>query len=54
MPTDLSDDAWLRDERARVGRRIQEVRVREALTQEQVFLAAPLSRNPYQRIEAGK
>ena len=54
MPTDLSDDAWLRDERARIGRRIQETRIHHDLTQERVFLAASLSRTYYQSIEAGR
>lgn len=54
MPTDLSDDAWLRDERARVGRRIQDARVHGGLTQESVFLAASLNRAYYQGIEAGR
>ncbi|MEV8046365.1 helix-turn-helix transcriptional regulator [Streptomyces griseoluteus] len=54
MPIDPSDEVWLREERVRVGRRIQEARVAGNLTQEAVFLGAALSRNYYQGIEAGR
>ncbi|WP_018547459.1 helix-turn-helix domain-containing protein [Streptomyces sp. LaPpAH-108] len=54
MPTDLTDDdAWLREERVRIGRRIREVREERGLTQQQVFLRAPLSRTYYQHVENG-
>ncbi|MFD4791746.1 helix-turn-helix domain-containing protein [Streptomyces sp. NPDC058459] len=53
FPDPPDEDVWLRDERARVGRRIREVRVQRRLTQEQVFLAAPLSRTYFQKLEAG-
>lgn len=54
MRRDLTDDDWFRRERQRIGRAIQAARIDANLTQDQVFLAVPLSRNYYQRIEAGK
>ncbi|MFJ3663174.1 helix-turn-helix domain-containing protein [Streptomyces sp. NPDC090119] len=54
MPTDpVDDDAWLRDERVRIGRRIREVRIHQGLTQQDVYLRAPLSRTYYQHVESG-
>ncbi|WP_369167742.1 helix-turn-helix domain-containing protein [Streptomyces sp. R28] len=55
MPRDLpADDDWLLHERRRIGRCIQGARVDHNLTQEQVFLAVPLTRSFYQEIEAGQ
>lgn len=55
MPRDLpDDDQWLQQERRRIGDRIRSVRMNRNLTQEQVFLAVPLTRSFYQEIEAGQ
>lgn len=50
MPHDPRDDA----ERQRIGKRIQDVRIDRNLTQEQVYLAIPLTRSFYQAIESGR
>src|SRR5512139_1294672 len=50
---DLEDDDWLQEQRRRIGRSIKAARMDANRTQEQVFLAVPLSRAHYQDIEAG-
>ena len=50
---DLTNDAWLHEERQRIGRCIRVAREYHNLTQERVFLAVPISRSFYQEIEAG-
>ena len=47
------DDDWLHTERRAIGDRIRVRRLRNDLTQEQVFLAAGLARSSYQEIETG-
>jgi transcriptional regulator with XRE-family HTH domain len=54
VPADQPDDEWLLHERRRIGQRIRETRMERNLTQEQVFLEAPVSRAFYQQIEAGE
>lgn len=49
-----NDDDWLRQERRRIGARIRAARMDHNKTQEQVFLAIPLTRSFYQEIEAGQ
>lgn len=53
MRRDLTDDDWYRRERQRIGRSIKAARMDANLTQDEVFLAIPLSRNFYQKVEAG-
>lgn len=54
MPHDPPDDhQWLLRERQRIGKHIRSTREEHDLTQEQVFLAAPMNRSHYQDIEAG-
>lgn len=53
MRRDLTDDDRLQRERQRIGRSIKAARMDADLTQDAVYLAVPLSRNFYQRIEAG-
>lgn len=53
MPHLPDDDTWLLDERRSIGDRIRVRRLRQNLTQEQVFLAARIARSTYQDIEAG-
>ncbi|WP_319273203.1 helix-turn-helix domain-containing protein [Streptomyces europaeiscabiei] len=52
--SDLPDDPWLLQQRHRVGRCIQRVRMHHNLTQDAVYLAVPLNRSYYQDIEAGR
>ncbi|MEU0740214.1 helix-turn-helix transcriptional regulator [Streptomyces sp. NPDC006134] len=54
MLDDLTDEEWLDHEGQRIGRRIREVREFLNLTQERVFLAAPMNRAHCQNIEAGR
>ncbi|MEI5522565.1 helix-turn-helix transcriptional regulator [Streptomyces brasiliscabiei] len=55
MLSDLPDDRqWFLDERQRVGRCIQRLRMHHNLTQDAVYLAVPLNRSYYQDIEAGR
>jgi transcriptional regulator with XRE-family HTH domain len=55
VPRDLpDDDDWLQRERIRIGRRIRDARMDHDLTQEEVFLAVPLTRSFYQEIEGGR
>lgn len=55
VPNSLpDDDQWLLQERQRIGRSIRDARMHLNLTQEQVFLAVPVSRSFYQEIEAGQ
>ncbi|WP_306317175.1 MULTISPECIES: helix-turn-helix domain-containing protein [unclassified Streptomyces] len=51
--TRSDDDAWLLAERRAIGDRIRAIRLDLNLTQEQVFLAVPVSRSVYQGIESG-
>jgi transcriptional regulator with XRE-family HTH domain len=53
LPDLPDDDEWLQ-ERRRIGRRIRDERMDRNLTQEQVFLAVPLTRSYYQEIESGR
>lgn len=48
------DDAWLLAEQHAIGNRIRSLRLDRDLTQEQVFLAVPVSRSVYQGIESGQ
>ncbi|TQL21985.1 helix-turn-helix domain-containing protein [Streptomyces sp. SLBN-134] len=52
MPEDEPLD--LDTETQRIGRRIRDVRERQGLTQEKVFLTVPMNRAYYQDIEAGR
>ena len=54
MPSNLTDDQWLRRQRQRIGRCIVAAREDRNLTQEDVFLAVPMNRAYYQQIEAGE
>ncbi|MFJ9633862.1 helix-turn-helix transcriptional regulator [Streptomyces sp. NPDC101175] len=54
MQRDLEDDDWLRRERQRIGTAIRLARERANKTQEQIYLAVPVSRAFYQHIEAGR
>jgi len=50
----LPDDGdWIAHERRRIGRCIRDARIDRNLTQEEVFLAIPLTRSYYQEVEAG-
>jgi transcriptional regulator with XRE-family HTH domain len=48
------DDQWIRDRRMAIGTRIREERERQKLTQDDVWLAAHISRGTYQRVEYGE
>lgn len=54
MPDRPDDEAWLLSQRRAIGNRIRALRLDRNLTQEQVFLAIPLSRSVYQEIESGQ
>ena len=54
VPADQTDEPQTDTEMLRVGQRIREVRKRQQLTQERVFLAVPMNRSHYQEIEAGR
>lgn len=47
------DDAWIIDRRRAIGANVRRLREERHLTQEQVHLAARLSRWTYQRVERG-
>jgi transcriptional regulator with XRE-family HTH domain len=53
VPTLPDDDAWLLRERQAIGDRIRVRRLRQNMTQEQVFLAAGISRTTFQDVEGG-
>jgi DNA-binding XRE family transcriptional regulator len=53
VPTLPDDDEWLARERRAIGDRIRVRRLRDARTQESVFLAADIARSAYQAVEAG-
>lgn len=48
------DDSWLIERQQATGKRLQEVRLHQNLTQEKVFLAARIDRSTLQAIEAGR
>ncbi|MFI7393997.1 helix-turn-helix transcriptional regulator [Streptomyces tendae] len=48
------DDSWITERRRVIGDRIRTERLHQNLTQDQVYLAAGLSRWTYQRVEAGE
>lgn len=48
-----ADDAWITDRRQAVGAAIREERRRQNLTQDDVWMAARMSRWTLQRAEAG-
>lgn len=48
------DDSWIFDRRRAIGQRIRGERLRQNLTQDQVWLAAGIDRRTLQRIEGGK
>ncbi|MFI2437389.1 helix-turn-helix transcriptional regulator [Streptomyces sp. NPDC018693] len=55
MPRDLpTDDDWITERLIAAGRRIQEERARQNLTQEAVYLAARVDRRTFQAVEAGQ
>lgn len=47
------EDNWTSEQRRAIGARIREERVRQNLTQDQVWLAAGINRWTYQRAEYG-
>ncbi|MFE5258220.1 helix-turn-helix transcriptional regulator [Streptomyces coelicoflavus] len=48
------DDSWITERRRVIGARIRTERLHQNLTQDQVYLAAGLSRWTYQRVESGE
>lgn len=48
------DDTWLPDRRRTIGARIRAERLSQNLTQDQVWMAARLTRWTYQRAEYGQ
>jgi transcriptional regulator with XRE-family HTH domain len=48
------DDAWLAERRRAIGDRIREERLHQNLTQDNVWMAARISRGTLQRVEAGE
>lgn len=48
------DDSWIPERRRIIGDRIRQARIDRNLTQDQVWLAARISRWTYQRVEAGE
>lgn len=55
MPRDLpEDDEWIRARQQAIGLHIQSIRLRQNLTQEDVYLAARINRGTLQAIEAGR
>lgn len=51
---DPDDDDWLTDRRRAIGDRIRTERMRQNRTQEQIYLAAGISRWALQEVEAGR
>ncbi|MER7738908.1 helix-turn-helix transcriptional regulator [Streptomyces sp. NPDC096538] len=52
---DLPDDeTWIADRRRAIGARIREERIRQNLTQDQVWQAARIDRRTLQYVEAGQ
>jgi transcriptional regulator with XRE-family HTH domain len=47
------DDTWLTENRRGIGDRVREERLRQNLTQDQVWMAARISRGTLQRVERG-
>lgn len=54
MPDLPHDDSWMYTERQAIGVRIRTERRRQQLTQDQVWIAAGLTRWTYQRAEYGE
>jgi transcriptional regulator with XRE-family HTH domain len=48
------DDHWLAERRRAIGDRIREERLHQNLTQDDVWMAARISRGTLQRVEAGE
>ncbi|MGW4757777.1 helix-turn-helix transcriptional regulator [Streptomyces chartreusis] len=48
------DDSWITARRRAIGQAIRAERRRQGLTQDEVWLAARISRWTYQRIESGE
>lgn len=48
------DDTWIRDRQRLIGERIRAERLRQNLTQDDVWIAAGIQRWTYQRVEAGE
>jgi transcriptional regulator with XRE-family HTH domain len=48
------DDTWILDRRRAIGNTLRAARLRQNLTQDQVWLAARISRYTLQRVEAGE
>jgi transcriptional regulator with XRE-family HTH domain len=49
-----ADDSWIADRRRAVGAAVRAERLRQHLTQDDVWLASGLSRWTVQRVEAGE
>ncbi|MBA4865892.1 helix-turn-helix transcriptional regulator [Streptomyces sp. PSKA54] len=54
MPALPDDDDWLNERRRALGERIRAERLHQNLTQERLHLAAGISRDTLQAIEAGR
>jgi len=52
--SDTPDDPWLADQVRAIGDRIRQERMRQNLTQEQLYLAASVSRWALQDAESGR
>jgi transcriptional regulator with XRE-family HTH domain len=48
------DDSWLTERRRAIGERVRAERLRQNLTQDQVWMTARLTRWTYQRLEYGE
>ncbi|MFF9279490.1 helix-turn-helix domain-containing protein [Streptomyces griseosporeus] len=48
------DDTWLSDRWREIGQRVRTERVRQGLTQDQVWQVARIDRRTLQNVEAGK
>ncbi len=48
------DDTWITDQTRAIGTRIRDERIHQNLTQDEVWLAADISRFTLQRVEAGE
>ncbi|AZM54182.1 XRE family transcriptional regulator [Streptomyces sp. WAC 01529] len=49
-----ADDSWIADRRRAVGAAIRAERLRQKLTQDDIWIASGLSRGTVQRVEAGE
>lgn len=54
MPDLPDDDSWISDNLQNIGDRVRQLRLERNLTQEQLYLAARISRWTLQRVEAGE